>query len=365
MEELQLRKIIHVDMDAFFASVEQRDNPYYRGKPIAVGGSPNSRGVVCAASYEAREFGIHSAMPSRSAYQRCRNLIFVKPRFEVYKQVSNEIREIFFQYTDLVEPLSLDEAYLDVTENKKGAPSATLIAKEIKEVIFEKTKLTASCGISINKFLAKVASDMRKPNGMYLIPPDKVSQFIDGLEIEKFYGVGKVTAAKMRKLGIKNGADLKEWDLASLVGHFGKSGKYFYNVSRGVDNRKVVNDRKRKSIGAERSYARDLEDMEEIYSNLDEVIKILLKRIATNGESGRTLTLKVKYADYSQVTRSKTFLSPQDDFEKIKQEARLLLDTTEVDKKRVRLLGLAVSNLDSGSEIDSDDEVRQLTFDFV
>lgn len=362
LEKESIRKIIHVDMDAFFASVEQRDNPKYRGKPLVVGGSPDSRGVVAAASYEAREFGIRSAMPSKLAYHRCRSLIFAKPRFDVYKEVSNQIREIFFRYTDLVEPLSLDEAFLDVTENKKNMPSATLIAKEIKDTIYRETRLTASCGVSINKFMAKIASDVKKPNGLFLIPPDSVNDYIEELPIEKFFGVGKVTAHKMRKLGIGKGSDLKTWSYEDLTRTFGKSGGYFYNIVRGIDNRPVQPNRIRKSVGAERSYASDLESTEEIHKNLDEIVDILVRRLKASDTIGRTLTLKVKYADYKQVTRSKTSFSTLDDVDEIRKVSFELLKQTEVLTKNVRLLGLAVSNLDKEDLLELP---RQLRIPFV
>ena len=358
----QMRKIIHVDMDAFFASVEQRDNPYFRGKLIVVGGRPESRGVVAAASYEARQFGIHSAMPSRTALQRCPGLIFVKPRFEVYREVSEQIRDVFRRYTDLVEPLSLDEAYLDVTSNKKGLPSATLIAREIKAQIRAETALTASAGVSVNKFLAKIASDMRKPDGLFLIPPDKVEAFIESLAIEKFYGVGKVTAEKMRRLGIENGADLKRFEERELISKFGKAGTYFYNIARGKDDRKVVPNRVRKSVGAERSYAQDLAEREEILANLNEIIEILIKRLEKSGTRGRTLTLKVKYGDYSQVTRSRTLTETIDSPAQILPVALSLLESTEVNQRSVRLLGLTVSNLDGEDEDDDEQSEGTATF---
>ena len=230
-----VRKIVHVDMDAFFASVEQRDEPSYRGKPLVVGGSPDRRGAVAAASYEARKFGIHSAMPSRTAYHRCPELIFVRPRFEVYRAVSEQIREIFYRYTDLVEPLSLDEAYLDVTTNKKEMPSATIIAKEIQASIYEETGLTASAGVSINKFLAKMASGMNKPHGLFLIAPEDAEAFVENLPIGKFHGIGEVTAQKMHRLGIQSGVDLKQWSEADLVQHFGKVGRFYYRIARAQD----------------------------------------------------------------------------------------------------------------------------------
>ncbi len=355
-----IRKIIHIDMDAFFASVEQRDEPAYRGKPLVVGGSPDSRGVVAAASYEARRFGIHSAMPSRTAAQRCPQLIFVRPRFDVYKAVSQQIREIFFEYTDLVEPLSLDEAYLDVTTNKRGLPSATLIAREIKERILEETQLTASAGVSINKFLAKTASGMKKPNGLFLITPDKAEAFVETLAIEDFYGIGKVTAEKMRGLGIFTGADLKKWSEEELFRKFGKTGRYYYKIARGQDDRIVEPNRISKSIGAEESFAVDLVQRRDMLSALAEIATTVEKRLGESRNGGRTVTLKVKYADYKQVTRSKTFLESVKDAEQLLDIATELLDSTEADKKKVRLLGISLSNLDS--ESDSDD-YKQLTIE--
>lgn len=340
-----VRKIIHIDMDAFYASVEQRDEPSYRGKPIVVGGSPSQRGAVAAASYEARQFGIHSAMPSRTAYQKCPTLIFVRPRFEVYRAISEQIREIFYRYTDLVEPLALDEAYLDVTENKPGLPSATLIAREIKQIIYEETQLTASAGVSINKFLAKIASGMDKPNGLFLIPPEQTEAFIEQLPIEKFYGIGQVTAAKMHQLGIRNGSDLKQWSQAELVKRFGKVGSFYYHIARAQDDRPVQPNRIRKSIGAENSFEPDLTDRATMLSEILEIAKILKRRLESKQTSGRTLTLKVKYADYQQITRSKTLPYSTADLDTIFTVAQELLALTDVDHKPVRLLGLALSNL--------------------
>ena len=361
MNSTPVRKIIHVDMDAFFASVEQRDHPEYRGKPVAVGGSPHQRGVVAAASYEARKYGIHSAMPSRTAVQRCPNLIFVRPRFDVYRQVSEQIREIFHRYTDLVEPLSLDEAYLDVTMNKRGLPSATLIAREIKQSILEETRLTASAGVSINKFLAKTASGIRKPNGLFLIPPDQAETFVESLDIDKFYGIGHVTAEKMRKLGVHTGADLKKWTEVDLIRKFGKVGSYYFQIVRGQDDRPVEPNRIRKSIGAEESYADDLIDYHAIISALEEIAESLQQRIERNETSGRTLTLKVKYADYQQVTRSRTVSESIYDAATMMSLAKDLLQTTEAEDKHVRLLGLAISNLDCERE---ESEYVQLTLKF-
>lgn len=355
-----VRKIIHIDMDAFFASVEQRDEPGYRGKPLVVGGSPESRGVVAAASYEARRFGIYSAMPSRTAIQKCPQLIFVRPRFEVYRSISHQIREIFFQYTDLVEPLSLDEAYLDVTSNKRGIPSATLIAKEIKDRIFEETQLTASAGISINKFLAKTASGLKKPNGLCLITPDKAESFVETLKIEDFYGIGKVTAEKMRRLGIFTGADLKKWSEEDLIRNFGKTGRYYYKIARGQDDRVVEPNRISKSIGSEESYAVDLVQRREMLTALAEIATSVEKRLGESRNGGRTVTLKVKYADYKQVTRSKTFIESVRDAEQLLDIATELLDATEAEKKKVRLLGISLSNLDSEQE---SDDYKQLTLE--
>jgi DNA polymerase-4 len=356
------RKIIHVDMDAFFASVEQRDNPAYRGKPVAVGGSPDQRGVVAAASYEARTFGIHSAMPSRTAIQRCPQLIFVRPRFDVYREVSEHIREIFHRYADLVEPLSLDEAYLDVTSNKRGLPSATLIAKEIKNAIFEETHLTASAGVSVNKFLAKSASSVKKPNGLFVITPDQVISFVEGLPIENFYGIGEVTADKMRRLGINSGADLSRWTEADLISKFGRSGSYYYHIARGEDDRPVEPNRVRKSIGCEESFAEDLADRHSIVTALQEIAESLKKRIDRSETSGRTLTLKVKYADYRQVTRSRTLAESVVHVQDMMNIAMELLESTAAEEKHVRLLGLSVSNLDCERE---DQEYVQLTLHFT
>lgn len=357
-----VRKIIHVDMDAFFASVEQRDNPLLKGKPVAVGGSPDKRGVVAAASYEARRFGIHSAMPSRTAIQRCPQLVFVRPRFEVYKEVSNKIREIFHRYTDLVEPLSLDEAYLDVTENKRGLPSATLIAGEIKQAIFEETNLTASAGISINKFLAKTASQVNKPNGLFLIPPEKAETYVETLAIEKFYGIGHVTAEKMRRLGITCGADLKARSEAELIKHFGKTGIFYYQIARGKDDRQVEPNRTRKSIGAEESYAVELETSEEFAGALQEIAVTLKERIDRHKALGHTITLKVKYADYQQVTRSRTTFEPIVEIADMLKHAGELLATTEVRERKARLLGLTISNLEEDGDEQSDCIQLTLTF---
>lgn len=340
-----VRKIIHIDQDAFYASVEQRDQPRYRGKPLVVGGSPSKRGAVAAASYEARHFGIHSAMPSRTAHQKCPFLIFVPPRFEVYRSISQQIRSIFLDYTDLVEPLALDEAYLDVTENKLGIPSATWIAKEIKQRILEETQLTASAGVSVNKFLAKIASGIDKPNGLFVIAPEQATAFIEQLPIAKFYGVGQVTTAKMHKLGIHTGADLKQWSEADLVQQFGKVGSFYYKIARPQDDRPVQPNRIRKSIGAENSFDPDLSNRAAVFTALEAIAQTLKQRVDQQQTWGRTLTLKVKYADYHLITRSKTTLTPIESIDAILGLAEELLRQTEIGHKQVRLLGLALSNL--------------------
>jgi DNA polymerase-4 len=332
-------------MDAFYASVEQRDFPEYRGKPLAVGGS-RDRGVVAAASYEARKFGVYSAMPSKIAYRKCPGIIFVKPRFDVYKSVSKQIREIFFDYTDLVEPLSLDEAYLDVTENKKGLKYARDIAFEIKARIREELKLTASTGVSYNKFLAKIASDYRKPDGYFLIHPVHAIEFIEKLPIEKFHGVGKVTAMKMKNRGILTGADLKKYDIQELVRWFGKVGAYYYKIARGIDERAVEPDRERKSISTENTFNVDLMTRKEMEAQLDIIADELYRRMKKYNIYGRTVTLKLKYADFTSITRSKSvnhIITSFDDLQEIKAE---IFDNLESEAQGVRLLGLGISNLE-------------------
>ncbi len=340
------RKIIHVDMDAFYASVEQRDNPAYRGKPLVVGGRPEKRGAVAAASYEARKFGIHSAMPSRTAAQRCPHLIFAPPRFEVYREISEQIRIIFNGYTDLVEPLALDEAYLDVSVNKREINSATAIAREIKQAILKKTQLTASAGVSVNKFLAKIASGMNKPDGLTIIQPKVAEPFIEALPIEAFYGVGRATAAKMQELGIRTGADLKQRSERELRHHFGKVGLFYYRIARGIDERPVNPNRIRKSIGAETSFDPDLEGRETIVQKLEAIAQKVQQRSERNGARGRTITLKVKFADYRQITRSRTLLDYVPNEGQILGIAKELLKGVEVEAQKVRLLGITLSNLD-------------------
>ena len=359
-DNLPIRKIIHIDMDAFYASVEQRDNPELKGKPVAVGGS-RSRGVVAAASYEARKFGVKSAMPSVTAFRRCPNIVFVKPRFEVYKEISSVIRNIFFEYTDLVEPLSLDEAYLDVTNNKIGLPSATLIAEEIRKKIFNTTSLTCSAGISINKFLAKTASDINKPNGLKLIKPEEAVNFIETLKVKDFFGVGKVTAEKMKRMGIHTGLDLKNKSLGFLSKNFGKSGAYYYNISRGIDDREVNPNRIRKSVSIENTYDTDLVDIEEVLAELEILSKALEKRLSNNQIQGKTVNIKIKYADFEQVTRSKTsqvWLSKNQDYKPFWEE---IMNDKELTEKPIRLLGLGLSNLNTEEK---DNQGFQLTLEF-
>jgi DNA polymerase-4 len=338
-----VRKIIHVDMDAFYASVEQRDNPDLRGRPVAVGG--RERGVVTAASYEARKFGVRSAMPSVTAMRACPELIFVKPRFEVYREVSRQIRDIFESYTPLVEPLSLDEAYLDVTENLKAMASATQIARDIRAAIFATTGLTASAGVSYNKFLAKVASDFNKPDGMTVIPPSKGEAFVAALPIGKFYGVGPVTAAKMQRLGIETGADLRNQTLAFLDKQFGKSGGYYYRIARGVDHRRVNPDRERKSLGAERTFFTDLSARADIEASIAEITEEVWRRCDKAMTTGRTVTLKVKYADFQQITRSRSGPAPICAKDELDRACALLIDGIFPLPKAVRLLGVTLSNM--------------------
>jgi DNA polymerase-4 len=339
------RKIIHIDMDAFYASVEQRDNPDYRGKPIAVGGSPQGRGgVVATASYEARKFGVRSAMPSKKAVQLCPEVIFVRPRFAVYKEVSQKIREIFRRYTDLIEPLSLDEAYLDVTEDKQNIGSAIEIAKLIKQAIKDELQLTASAGVSINKFVAKIASDMNKPDGMTFIGPSNIETFMEKLPVEKFHGVGKVTAEKMKKMGLFTGADLKRLPEDEIVKHFGKAGRFYYLIARGIDNREVQPNQETKSIGAEDTFAYDLTDIDEMYAELDKLSQTVCNRVQHYQLKGRTITLKIKYNDFKQITRNYSVPNPISDLETISATAKKLLLATEPDDKRIRLLGVTLSN---------------------
>lgn len=346
-------------MDAFYASVEQRDNPDLRGKPVAVGGS-RERGVVAAASYEARKFGVRSAMSSIIAARKCPNLIFVKPRFEAYKAVSNQIREVFLEYTPLIEPLSLDEAYLDVTENLKGISSATEVAKEIRIKIKERTQLTASAGVSYNKFLAKLASDYNKPDGLFVIKPNQGEKFVEDLDVYRFHGIGKVTAEKMNKMEIFTGLDLRQKDEFFLRKHFGKAGSYYFDIARAIDNRPVNPDRIRKSVGSENTFNHDLETKIELEAGLSPLIEDVWRYCHRTNAYGRTVSLKVKYLDFQQITRSKTTLSGIMDktfFEKIAYD---LLEQILPVPKGVRLLGVSLSNLEFGDEMIG----KQLTLNF-
>ena len=342
--ETPQRKIIHVDMDAFYASVEQRDNPELRGKPVAVGGE-RARGVVAAASYEARKFGVHSALASVTAKRRCPDLIFVKPRFDVYKKVSQQIRDIFKSHTPLVEPLSLDEAYLDVTENLKGIATATEVAKQIRAEIRAVTGLTASAGVSYNKFLAKMASDQRKPDGLFVILPENGEAFVESLPVGKFHGIGPATDAKMEKLGIRTGGDLKAQSLQFLSAHFGKAGPHYYWISRGIDEREVRADRARKSVGAENTFADDIVALDAARDALKPVIEKVWRHCERTNIRGRTLTLKAKYADFQQITRSRTRETPFAVQAEIEELAFALLETLFPVAQGIRLLGVTLSSL--------------------
>lgn len=349
------RKIIHVDMDAFYASVEQRDNPELRGKPVAVGGSA-ARGVVATASYEARAFGVRSALPSVTAKRRCPELIFVPPRFDVYRAVSAQIRDIFAEHTDLIEPLSLDEAYLDVSTNKQEIPIATEIATRIRARIKEVTGLNASAGISYCKFLAKMASDLNKPNGQAVITPRMGPAFVEALAVKKFHGVGPATAAKMERLGILTGGDLREKPLAFLQQHFGKSGAWYYRISRGIDERPVQPDRQRKSVGAEDTFAADIFDLEAARAEITPLVAKVWRHCEAKGSRGRTVTLKVKYADFQQITRSRTIGVAPGSAADVETIAFSLLDAVFPTEKGIRLIGVTLSSFDE----DHSDDPEQL-----
>jgi len=338
------RKIIHIDMDAFYASVEQRDFPEYRGKPIVVGGSPDGRGVVATASYEARQFGIHSAMSARKAIQLCPDALFVRPRFDAYKSVSVSIREIFRRYTDLIEPLSLDEAYLDVTVDKLAIGSALSIAQEIKDAIKNELNLSASAGVSSNKFVAKIASDMNKPDGLTFIGPSKIAAFMEKLPVEKFFGVGKVTADRMKKMGFYTGADLKKLSEEELVRKFGKTGRFYYKIVRGIDERPVQPHRLTKSLGAEDTFEQDLDTADEMLTELEQIAEKVTERLERNKLKGKTLTLKIKFNDFKQITRNQSFATPIADYFSIYAAAKELLLKAEMNGKSVRLLGISLSN---------------------
>jgi DNA polymerase-4 len=338
-----MRKIIHIDMDAFYASIEQRDFPEYRGKPLVVGYA-GERGVVSAASYEARRYGIRSAMPSKTALRKCPHLIFIPPRFGVYKEVSEQVMEIFLEYTDLVEPLSLDEAFLDVTDSHKQIGSATLIAGEIKKSIAKKTALTASAGVSFNKFLAKIASDYKKPDGLYVIRPKEAERFVELLEIERFFGVGKVTAQKMHQLGIHMGRDLKQFSEERLVQLFGKVGHVYFENARAIDNREVNPHRIRKSVGAENTFETDLETSTRMTLELYQIARRVWERIEEDCFFGRTITLKIKYMDFEIITRRKTLPSPITRFRFFWDTAKEMLRHIDTSEKKVRLMGLSISH---------------------
>ena len=339
-----LRKILHIDMDAFYASVEQRDHPALRGRPVCVGGDPRRRGVVAACSYEARRYGIHSAMPGRTAYHRCPDAVFVRPRFEVYRAVSGRIRDIFAEYTDRIEPLSLDEAFLDVTENRKGIPFATAVAREIRAAIRRETGLTASAGVSFNKFLAKVASDVRKPDGMTVVTPAEADAFIEALPIRKFFGVGPTTERRMANLGIRTGADLRRFPLEVLIRHFGKSGRYFHEIAHGRDSRPVEPHRERKSLGKEITLDRDVSDPETMREILARIAEQVEDAARKHDARGCTVTLKVRYHDFRSVTRSRTLPSPVFRAEETMALVPGLLAETRAGDLPVRLLGITLSN---------------------
>jgi DNA polymerase-4 len=345
LSELPIRKIIHIDMDAFYASVEQMDNPKLRNLPLAVGGS-GKRGVVSAASYEARKFGVRSAISGVLAKKLCPGLIFVSPRFDRYKEISSKVHSIFLEYSDLVEPLSLDEAYIDVTENKKGIESATLIAKEIRNKIETKIGLTASAGISINKFVAKVASDYNKPNGQKTVPPEEVISFVESLDIRKFHGIGKATAKKMYDLGIFTGHDLRNKPLSFLEEYFGKSGLHFHQIVRGIHTSPVKPNRIRKSLAAEQTFLKNLSSEIFLIKKLDKISEEVSNRLKKAGIAGKTITLKIKYSDFNINTRSKTltyFISTKD---VILEHSKELLFQKKLENS-VRLIGISVSNLNT------------------
>ncbi len=355
---MDISKIIHIDMDAFYASIEQRDFPELRGKPVAVGRAV-PRGVVAAASYEARKFGVHSAMPSIVAQRKCPQLIFQPHRFRVYEAVSQQIRSIFHEYTDLVEPLSLDEAFLDVTVNKKGMASATQIALDIKQRIKTETQLTASAGVSYNKFLAKMASDVKKPDGIFVIEPQQAVAFLQGLDIGKFYGIGEVTADRLRKMGIHKGSDLYALSLDAMIKIFGKRGLFFYDIVRGIDRRKVEPERIRKSISAENTFETDLTTRFAVITELYRLEKRVFAEMQELDQTAKTVTLKVRFNDFQTLTRSRTVGKPIDSYSVLQQVSRSLINEVPIESKGIRLLGIGVSNLHDNHP----DEPRQLELD--
>ncbi|MCD4817998.1 MAG: DNA polymerase IV [Candidatus Cloacimonetes bacterium] len=341
----QIRKIIHIDMDAFFAAVEIRDHPEYKGKPIIVGGSPTKRGVVSTCSYEARKYGIRSAMASALAIKLCPHAIFVRGRFEAYREASQQINQIFQEFTEQIEPVSIDEAYLDVTNNMQNFKSATEIARKIKQKIFEITKLTASAGVSYNKFIAKIASDFDKPDGLVVIPPNQAEKFLNALPIRKFHGIGKVSEKKMKSLGIFTGKDLREVELKDLLKNFGKVGRFYYNVVRGIDEREVKIHHVRKSIGNEKTFVKDIDDPVQLRDFLKTSAHKIALKLKEKGAKARTLTLKIKYANFDIVTKRKTIQTPINDEMIILHIAENLLLQNIQDKRLIRLLGISVSNL--------------------
>ncbi len=359
--EFTRRKIIHIDMDAFFASVEQHDHPELRGKPVIVGGSVERRGVVSTCSYEARAFGVHSAMPMARALRLCPQGVFLSGNMKRYKEVSEEIHRIFHEFTALVEPLSIDEAYLDVTENYRQSRSATLLAREIQKEIYHRTGLTASAGISYNKFLAKVASGMQKPAGLTVITPERALDFLEALSIDQFYGIGKVTAGKLRSMNIRTGHDLKALSMETLSSHFGKAGLFYYHIVRGRDDRPVEVDDERKSVGRENTYATDLTDKRQIRIHIRALARKVARLLQKNRLAGRTVTLKVRYENFQTVTRSVSFHQPTDNGEVIGETAIRLLAKTEAGERPVRLLGVTVSNFPPEEELT---RPVQLEFDF-
>ena len=345
------RKIIHIDMDAFYAAVEQRDNPKYRNKPIIVGGKPDSRGVVATCSYEARRYGIHSAMPSSQAYRLCPQAIFIKPRFDAYREASEIIRHIFSRYSDQVEPLSLDEAYLDVSESSFFKGSATLLAKQIKQDIRRETHLVASAGISYNKFLAKIASDLDKPDGLHLITPDQAQAFVEQLAIGKFHGIGPATEKKMRELGIETGLDLKNTPLAVLQQYFGKAAAHYYNIARGIDRRPVNAHRDRKSIGVENTFAEDIADPQLVQQRLQQLLRQALSKLNDKQMNAYTLTIKIKYQNFVQITRGRTLPEAIADTPTTMMVIGDLLKNTAIGEKKVRLLGVTLSALQERNSV--------------
>lgn len=357
---MQQRKIIHVDMDAFFVSVEEHDNPDLKGHPVVVG-HDGPRGVVATANYTARKFGIHSALPIVTAHRLCKDLIVVEGRFQRYREISEQIRNIFREYTDVIEPLSLDEAFLDVTRNKKGMALAVDIASEIKKRIFNETGLTASAGVSYCKFLAKIASDYRKPDGLCTIHPDRALKFIDKLKVEQFWGVGEKTAQHLHKMGVFTGRELREVPLETLRREFGKTGQIFYDFARGIDERPVVTEFIRKSLGCERTYPKDLESIEDMARELSLLAEELSERLKKHGFTGRSLVLKIKYSDFRQTTHCRSCNKPIETFEEILSITRELLDEVDAAQRPVRLLGLSVTN---PLQTEDPSFPQQMTFDW-